>query len=259
MKKYLLLFTFFLMSICIFGIQLKIYTEDSPPLNFINENGEIDGFSTEIVKAIQKKLGDTYTIEVLPWNRAYLLATQKGEGNIILYSTTFSEERRDLFHWVGPIFDNSWTFYALRDKNIEINSLEDAKKVNKVGTYTSDVREEFLKKEGFTNIASFRNTKNNIFALKSGRTDLWLSSTLGFQHIAKEENIDPKLFKAVYKIKTVGLFITFSKSTSKEIVDQWQNAYDSLKQEGIIEEICKKWGIDVPEYKIPSLETKSEN
>jgi ABC-type amino acid transport substrate-binding protein len=42
-------------------------------------------------------------------------------------------------------------------------------------------------------------------------------------------------------------------------VDQWQNAYDSLKQEGIIEEICKKWGIDVPEYKIPSLETKSEN
>lgn len=259
MKKTIMLFAIFLISTYIFGIQLKIYTEDSPPLNFVNNDGKVDGFSTEIVKAIQKKIGDTSTIEVLPWNRAYYLATQTGEENVLLYSTTFSEDRRDLFHWVGPIFDNSWTFYALRDRDITINSLEDAKKVNKVGTYTSDIREEFLKKEGFTNIASFRNTKNNILALQTGRTDLWLTSSVGFQHIAKNENIDPKLFKSVYKIKTVGLFIAFSKTTDKEIVDQWQEAYNVLKEEGVIGEICQKWGIEIPEYKIPDLQTKSEN
>lgn len=253
MKKYVLLCILFLISATTFGTELKIYTEESPPLNFINKNGEVDGFSTDIVKEIQRRIGNTSKIEAVPWARAYHLATKEKVPNIMLYSTTFSEERRNLFYWVGPLFDNSWTFYSLSTNDIKINSLEDAKKVNKIGTYTSDVREQFLKKNGFENIASFRNTQNNILALKTGRTDLWITSTIGFKHIAEKEEIDQNIFKPVYKVKTVGLFIAFSKNTDKKIVEEWQNTYNIIKEDGTLMKICKKWNIDFPEYKIPKI------
>lgn len=249
MLRHLLLFIFF--SFSLLSQELKIYTEESPPINFLNTNGEIDGYSTEIVREIQKRIGDTSTIELLPWNRAYNLAIKKNNPNVALYSTSFSEERRNLFHWVGPLFDNTWTFYALASKEILINSFEDAKKVNKIGTYASDIREQFLYEQGFQNIASFRNSETNIHALLSGRIDLWLTSNIGFNSIAKKEKVDPMLFKEIYTVKNNGLYIVFSLDTSKVIVDKWSKAYEEMRNDGTLKKIGEKWGIPFPNFKIP--------
>lgn len=249
MFKYLLILIIFTTSIL--SQELKIYTEESPPMNFLNKQGEIDGYSTEVVREIQRRTGDISLIEMLPWNRAYNLAIKKNNPNVILYSTAFSEERRELFHWLGPLYDNTWSFYALASRNIVINSLEDAKKVGKIGTYTSDIREQFLYEQGFENLASFRNQNANILALINNRIDLWISSNLTFNTIVKKENVNTELFEEVYTIKTAGVYIVFSISTAMDIVRRWTDAFEEMKSDGTLNKIREKWNIPLAKFKIP--------
>ena len=240
-----------LLSSFVFAENFIIYTEESPPLNFINEHGEVDGFSTDIVKAIQELIGDNSAIQVVPWARGYQAVLTPGRPNVALYSTTFSEERRDLFHWVGPIAENTWELFSLKNSGIVINSLEDARKVNAIGTYIADVREQYLKSRGFTNLDSVSSVELNMLKLKAGRIDLWISSELGLVSIAEEMKIDPKIFEPVYTVKEVGLFIVFNLSTSVSTVEKWQNAYQELKDNGTLQKIADKWNLSVPQYSIP--------
>lgn len=129
--------------------------------------------------------------------------------------------------------------------------MEDAKKVGKIGTYTSDIREQFLYEQGFENLASFRNQNANILALINNRIDLWISSNLAFNTIAKKENVNTELFEEVYTIKTTGVYIVFSISTAMDIVRRWTDAFEEMKSDGTLNKIREKWNIPLAKFKIP--------
>lgn len=72
--------------------KLTILTKNLPTLNYL-KNGELVGYSVDIVKEIQKRVGSYEQIKVLPWARAYNMALN--EENIVLFSITLTEERKD--------------------------------------------------------------------------------------------------------------------------------------------------------------------
>jgi len=72
----------------------------------------------------------------------------------MLFSTTRTPARENLFKWVGPIFEQRQVPYKRAGSPLEIASLGDARKVAAIGTYYNDTTEQYLKNEGFTNIKS---------------------------------------------------------------------------------------------------------
>ncbi|WP_339938309.1 hypothetical protein [Undibacterium luofuense] len=52
------------------GNELTIYTEDWPPVTFKNGD-KPDGMAVEVVQELQRRIGNTSAIQVVPWNRAY--------------------------------------------------------------------------------------------------------------------------------------------------------------------------------------------
>ena len=52
-----------------FSENINIYTENSPPANYLNKDGELVGSVVDIVKEIQKRIGDNNPIKVIPWAR----------------------------------------------------------------------------------------------------------------------------------------------------------------------------------------------
>ncbi len=54
------------------------------------------GPSVDIVREIQRRIGSTEEIKVLPWVRAYKLALE--EENVVLFSTTYSKIRLNKFN-----------------------------------------------------------------------------------------------------------------------------------------------------------------
>lgn len=218
--------------------EIRLITEDSPPANYLDK-GQITGPAVDIVKAIQNKVGHVGKLEVLPWTRGYQMA--QNEKEIGLFSTTRTEEREKLFKWVGPLVTNKWSFFAKKDKGIKISNLDEAKKIKRIGTYTDDAKEQFLKNKGFTNLDSSPNDQANAKKLEADRIDLWFSGDEDLPIICKSKGIDPNQFEKVYTANEVKMYIAFSKDIPDTTIQKWQKAYDELEQDGTIAAIFKKY------------------
>lgn len=226
----------------------NIYTELICRSQFYNEEGTLTGSSVEIVREIQNKVGDDTEIEVLPWSRAYNLILS--EDNVILFSTTLTEERRELFQWVGPIFSQPWVFYVKKVAGVEINSMEDAEKLGRIGTYLNDAREQYLISLGFDNIDSAVNEVNNLKKLNMGRIDAMIASPDNFFASCREAGIDADTFEEAYLVSEQELYITFSKDFDEAIVAEWRDALKSMYEDGTFKEIYLKW---YPDARLPTF------
>jgi polar amino acid transport system substrate-binding protein len=251
MGKFVLwFFLIFLFLLKIAGAQeLTIISEEGPPFNF-SEDGVLTGSSTEVVREILRRLNMPDNIKVLTWARGYNLALTK--PNIVLFSTTRTKERENLFHWVGPIFKVRFGFYAKKGSGLHLKTLEDAKKVSSIATYKDDVREQLLRAQGFTNLDSSKSPVSNLKKLISGRVGLWLFDNLGVPLIARQIGIDPEEVELVLPFQDHYSYIAISKTTPEAVVNEWQQTLDDMKLDGTFDRISGKW---LPKDSIPGSQT----
>jgi polar amino acid transport system substrate-binding protein len=230
--------------------ELTILTEDLPPLNYV-ENGILVGPSVEIVREIQQKLGSNEPIQVYPWSRAYQMAEE--DENVVLFGMTYTEVRKDKFKWVGPLAIKRDILVARKDSDIIIKSIDDAKKVRRIGILLDDTRGRLLASHGFTNLEPVSDEKLNAKKLELGRLDLWAYKIPGLQTVCDLAGVDHTLFKEVYHLREIELMIAFSKGTSDSIVDKWQMAFDELSKDGTILSIQRRWNRKLEDDPFPDI------
>lgn len=217
--------------------QLSVYTENNPPGSYILADKPA-GMAVEIVNEILHRLGRPEKIEMVPWARGYNLALTR--ENVALFSTTRLPQRESRFHWVGPIYTQTWGFYALKGAALHIDSLEDAKKIGRIGTYRDDAKEQFLKQNAFTNMVSANRNIINVRRLLQGDIDLWVSSDLNVNYIVEQAGEDASRIELVYPFRNVENYIVFSIQTNRDIVDAWQKTLDAMKQDGTYQRIVTR-------------------
>jgi polar amino acid transport system substrate-binding protein len=220
------------------SMPLKIYTEDSPPANYL-KNGKPAGLSVEIVREILKRLDKKVTIEIVPWARGYSIALTRPK--VALFSTTRLPQREELFKWVGPLYTQMWGFYAKKGSGLHINSLEEAKRVTRIGTYLNDAKEQFLKKRGFVNLITTNKNISNIKHLMKGDIDLWVSSDLNMPYLAGQAGVNPEQLELVYAFRSVENYIAFSNKTPDAIVAAWQKTLDGMNRDGTYSGLVSKF------------------
>ena len=230
--------------------ELTILTENLPPLNYL-ENDVLVGPSVEIVKEIQRRVGSNEPIQVYPWARAYKIALE--EKNVILFGMTYTKVREDKFKWVGPIATKRDILVAKKGSGIKINSLEDAKKVKRIGTLRDDTREHLLKSHGFTNLESVSDEQLNAKKLALGRIDLWAIKIPGLRTVCDLAGVDYTEFEEVYHLREIDLMIAFSKKTSDSIVQKWEDTFHEMLGDGTVMQIQKKWNKKLEDDPFPEI------
>ena len=237
----------------VLSAELTILTENLPSLNYVKD-GVLVGPSVEIVREIQRRVGSHEEIKVYPWARAYKMALE--EENVVLFSTTQTEERRDKFKWVGPLATKRDILVAKKGSGIRISSLEDAKKVKRIGTVRDDSKEEYLKQKGFTNLEPVSDDKKNAQKLVLGRIDLWVHKKPGLRSVCELAGVDYDEVEEVYTLREIELMIAFSKKTSDSIVQKWRDAFNEMVADGTIMKIRMEWNKKLPDHPFPELEDK---
>ncbi|MCG8616566.1 MAG: transporter substrate-binding domain-containing protein [Desulfobacterales bacterium] len=243
MRNYFIFFCLLLTVICfsspVSAGRLTILTEDSPPGNFIDESGQLTGSCVEIVREIMRRLGHEEKIRVLPWARAYKMVLQNPD--MMLFSTTRTVQRENLFKWVGPLLQIEWVFLARKDSGMTITSLDDARTVNRIGTYREDAREQFLLSKGFSNLHPANEMRHLLRMLNKNRLDLVATAKVAYSPHRRKNPVPMDNFRIAHTFKNVALYMAFSKMTDDKIVDQWQQAYTELEDEGFITAVRQKW------------------
>lgn len=150
----------------------QLYLATEAPAYGAREGDPAAGLGTDMVREIMRRAGIGYTIEVLPWKRAYSAALERTDACV--YSTTRTPEREHDFKWAGPIANAEWVLMARADRKLKLNSLEDARRY-RIGTYNGDARDQFLRARGF-DVDPASNDMVNPRKLMMGRIDLWAAS-----------------------------------------------------------------------------------
>ncbi|MCP3942492.1 MAG: amino acid ABC transporter substrate-binding protein [Desulfobacteraceae bacterium] len=223
-----------------FANDLQIWTLSEPPGNFLDKNGKVTGLSVEYVREIQRSIGNTDEIRMVPWKRIYRTALQK--PNIVFFSVARTPEREEKFHWIALVMRKPWALYSMKRAKLRIKSLEDAKKVKFIGVMRGDVRADWLLQHGFTNLNEVKNHEKNIQKLFQGRVDLIFYSPHGAANICRKLGFDFNRLDPVLFPYTSMSYIAMSKNgTSLETVKLWQKTAQQIKDDGQFKKIAEKW------------------
>ena len=220
--------------------ELKILVDDYPPF-VVMKGDELTGLSVDILNKIIKELGLNVKPKIEVWDKAYHEGMHQ-EG-VVLGSVIRTEKREHLFYWVGPQAKIKTFLFAKKGSELAgtVRSLEDAKKLEKIGTNTEYYSEEYLKDKGFLNLQSDPCPQKTMNRLFSGEVDAAVFNYLDACAVTKELGHSMKDLIPLYLISEDEVYIAISKKTSKDITSKWQNAFDSLKAKGILHEMHDKW------------------
>jgi len=228
-------------SLC-YGSDIKLMTEIFSPYQFKDEiDGHLIGISTEIVQAIQKDIGDTSKIKVYPWVRGNKILDKK--KNTALFSMMRTKSRDKDYKWVGPLDKLELVFFKRKGSPIELSSIDDARKVTKIGVTRKVANYEILTNLGFKNLdVSSGSDDKNIKKLLKKRIDLWPYVKAAGLYNAK------KIGQAGMIVPIPGvtlakgdLYIAFNKNTDDKIIKKWQDSFDKLLKNGTIAEIKARY------------------
>ncbi len=226
--------------------KIIFYTENGTG-SFYDKNHVLTGYAVEIVREMIRRNKGKDEIQLVPWARGYdaVLSTP----NTAIFSMIRNKERESIFKWVGPLNPTKFVFIARKDSKYKFTSLEDAKKIEKIGCYSGDAREKMLLEKGFKNldpISKETPNQNNLQKLESKRINLWVTSQDDLQATAKELKIDSNLFEEVLLLDVVYTHIGFNKKTNNTEIKKWQKTLDQMKKDGTYIRIMKEF--KVPEY-----------
>jgi len=209
---------------------LRIFTDDSPPVT-LNRNGEPDGWAVDVVKEIERRVGETAEIRLVPWARAYY--TGLHEPNVAVFATMWTEGRSNLFEWVGPLQTLHMSFYGRSGDSVEIASTEDARKLKSIGVPRQFAVDQELTRLGFTNLDRMERPLQMIEMLLSGRDQAFASddgfvspTVLDALHVSATDIVKK------YEFQTQNTYIAFSRGTPPETVKAWQKAFDDMRADG---------------------------
>jgi len=240
--KRIVLIMLFIISISNGSDKIKLMSEIFSPYQFKDEiDNHLIGISVEIVEAIQNELNDKNKIVIYPWIRANKILDIK--ENTALFSMLRTKSRENKYKWVGPLDRLEIVFFKKKGSDIILNSIDDARKVKKIGVTKKVANYEILHAKGFKNLDVMGgNDDKNIKKLLKGRIDLWPYSKVAGLYNAKKIGQAGMIVPLSNVILFSGdLYIAFSKKTDDKIVKKWQNALDKLKMNGSIQKIKDRY------------------
>ncbi len=234
------------LSGCAFAQTLGIYTETQTPWQYEGADGTPAGPSVAVVKEIQRRVGNSDPIHMVPWARAYAMI--QGQPNVVLFLMTRTAERNGLFQWVGPIGEGVYGLSVKAGSSIVLRSLDEAKKLERVGVYRGDVRDQLLTEKGFTNLERVTDNEMNARKLMAGRIDAFASSDVTIASTVKAAGFDPSEVRLALPFFRYQTWIAFSKQTSPDFVKAWADTLEDMRRERVLERIIRK---EIPTWTPP--------
>lgn len=202
------------------------------------------GFIPDLIDKVADIAGYKTKKVIHPWARSYSLGLV--EKNILIPNIFWSEERKPHFKWVGEVLQvNNWLIKLNARKDIEISSLEDARKYM-VGVHRSSINYEYFSKNGFQenkNLFVVTSETQLPLLLESKRIDLAGSEGAVFSQLATTAGFSAVNFEKTFLLEATSRpnNFAFSNKTDDEIVAKFKQALDQVKQDGTYLELLKKW------------------
>lgn len=214
--------------------RLYLATEPPPPAT-MTDGGRAADAATEKVREIMARARIAYTIDVLPWKRAYTAALQRPDACV--FSTARTPARERLFKWIGPTDEGVWVLMGRADRNFQLRSLEDARPY-RIGTYNGDARDQYLRERGFK-VDPAQNDAVNPQKLLMGRIDLWAASLRRSSTVIAQNGWGAQIVPVLTFHRTQ-VYLACNPAVPDDLVARMNAALESMVRDGSARRIEQK-------------------
>lgn len=220
---------------------VQVVTELSPPHQTLVA-GQVDGYSTQLVKAILQQANVSASIEMYPWARAYKMALQRSDT--LIYNMARTAEREPLFHWIGPVASYRLGFVKLSHRqDIQLNTLADARQ-HSIAVQRHDVAETFLKKNGFgqpDQLVLAADISESWQLLLHGKVDLIIDDPMALSAMASHFNIEPEYVEFAFAIEPLQqqTYLAANKAMPAQLINILQQAHKQVAESALYQQVMR--------------------
>ncbi|MEG3767256.1 substrate-binding periplasmic protein [Alteromonas sp. 14N.309.X.WAT.G.H12] len=231
-----------LFSVAIYGQELTVVTEASPPYHYLDENGNVAGEATEKVRNIITQANLTGDFRLYPWARAYDRAAR--DPNTLIYSMAKTKERDKLFFWIAKVSQFNLAVVGLTHRQSK-EDFGDIYQNNTFAVQRDDISYRWLIDKGL------REKKQLLVCadihcswnyLLRGVVDFIIEDPALIAGTAKEIGVDPGALKTYLKIPELSVegYLAVNKNMAPAVVAKLREAaqqlgYSSISDDEIAE------------------------
>lgn len=214
---------------------LHFVTEEYAPFNY-TKDGKITGIAVDQVEAIARAAGIDYTMEIMPWARAFAMA--ESQAKTCVFTTGYNRDRADRFLWVNPLLKDEMVLLKRKDGSKGPATLSAALGM-KAGSQRGDFAVEALEDLGFKDIDLAADIDISLRKLLSGRIDLMPTSVKTYENLVKQGQPVEKAMLMAGQIYGLACH----KNTPPDLIKRLQAELDKLIMSGEQDRIFTAYGL----------------
>lgn len=224
-----------------------IVTEELPPLQVVNQNGQPSGAMVELIELALAESELSGRVNIYPWARSYQLALTR--PNTLIFSMIRTPSRETQFTWVDEIFKANVHLIKLANRPLpELENLAQALNY-RIGVTRNGLAHEYLGERGFIEGKNMmlNSTYTSLWAaLTNEKVDFILANELKWleREAEKGKSSLPLALALPLEDFGKGYYLAAHPSTAPKIIEKLQKALAKLKQNGQYQAILDKWQLN---------------
>ena len=219
---------------------LMAYTEQWPPYNF-EENGEVKGIATDMLRAACAQAKLNCSTHLVPWARAYKIV--RYTENTILYTTARKASREKDFQWVGPILPRSTWIYT-RTANDKVAAVGRDITQLRFGIVRDEASQQDLLNAGVPASALQEDNSNAtvLRLLLTNAVDAMVDTEVAMAWNLRTAGLPASTVTKLAKLSEDGAYyFALNLKTNPDTVARLQVALDKLQRQGKLETIIHRY------------------
>jgi len=218
---------------------LRIGSElDYPPFAIVNDQGQPDGFSIELLEAVADVMNLDYTVEVGPWNRV-LDRLRTGQLDALPFVGIFPD-RAAYLDFSIPIVATKGTAFV-RDNGPAIESTDDLVDL-RIAVMRDDVGHEYVRTQPWANrVQTFPSLDAAFNCLAVGTCDTVIAPRLQGLLLLKQRGLT-NIHAADLSLEGFSLQYAFAvREGNRELLATLNGGLAILIADGTLDRIYRKW------------------
>jgi polar amino acid transport system substrate-binding protein len=201
-----------------------------PPYNFINDNGEVDGFERELGDELCKRAGLTCTWVTNDWD-SIIPNLVSGNYDTIIAGMSITPERDEVIDFTQEYLPPEPSAYVALSPDVDLEG-------GVIAAQTGTIQAAYIAETGAT-LVEFATPDETIAAVKNGEADAVLADKSYLDPIVAESG--GTLVFAGDPVPIGGGVGMGIRESDTELKEKFNAAIQSMKDDGSLNALIRKW------------------
>jgi len=210
-----------------------------PPYNFINDNGEVDGFERELGDEMCARAELTCEWVTNDWD-SIIPNLQSGNYDTIIAGMSITEERDKVIDFTQDYYPPTASAYVAAAEDVDLSGV--------IAAQTATIQAGYVAETGAT-LLEFATPDETIAAVRNGEADAVFADYDYLAPLVEESGGD--LIFVGDRVPLGGGVGMGLRESDTELRERFNAAIDSMKADGSLNELLVKWfGEEVQTYPV---------